>query len=61
MFTLNVRAAGMCCLAALGWMALEGPYPTAVDACRVPEASRRKIYGETMTRVPGIPVRSEAR
>lgn len=29
-----------------------------MDACQVPEASRRKIYGETMARVLGIPARS---
>jgi uncharacterized protein len=32
-------------------------YEAMLDACGVPEASRRKIYGETMARILGIPVR----
>jgi predicted TIM-barrel fold metal-dependent hydrolase len=31
-----------------------------LEACGVPEASRRKIYGETMARILGIPVRGQA-
>jgi predicted TIM-barrel fold metal-dependent hydrolase len=32
-------------------------YEAMLEACGVPEASRRKIYGETMARLLGIPVR----
>lgn len=32
-------------------------YEAMLEACGVPEASRRKIYGETMARILGIPVR----
>ena len=32
-------------------------YEAMLNACGVPEASRRKIYGETMARILGIPVR----
>lgn len=32
-------------------------YEAMLTACGVPEASRRKIYGETMARLLGIPVR----
>jgi hypothetical protein len=32
-------------------------YEAMLDACAVPEGSRRKIYGETMARILGIPVR----
>jgi uncharacterized protein len=32
-------------------------YEAMLDACGVPEASRRKIYGETMAGILGIPVR----
>jgi hypothetical protein len=34
-----------------------GRYEAMLEACGVPEASRRKIYGETMARILGIPVR----
>ena len=34
-----------------------GRYEAMLDACAVPEASRRKIYGETMARILRIPVR----
>ncbi|HEY8147905.1 MAG TPA: amidohydrolase family protein [Vicinamibacteria bacterium] len=34
-----------------------GRYEAMLDACAVPEASRRKIYGETMARVLRVPVR----
>jgi predicted TIM-barrel fold metal-dependent hydrolase len=34
-----------------------GRYEAMLDACDVPEASRRKIYGETMARLLGIAVR----
>jgi len=34
-----------------------GRYEAMLDACGVPEASRRRIYGETMARLLGIPVR----
>lgn len=34
-----------------------GRYEAMLDACGVPEASRRKIYGETMARILGIAVR----
>lgn len=34
-----------------------GRYEAMLDACGVPEASRRKIYGETMARILGVPVR----
>jgi len=34
-----------------------GRYQAMLIACGVPEASRRKIYGETMARILGIPVR----
>ena len=33
-------------------------FEAMLDACAVPEASRRKIYGETMARLLGIRVRS---
>jgi uncharacterized protein len=33
-------------------------YEAMLDACGVPEASRRKIYGETIARLLGIPVRT---
>jgi uncharacterized protein len=33
-------------------------YEAMLEACAVPEASRRKIYGETMARILGIPVRA---
>jgi uncharacterized protein len=32
-------------------------YEAMLDACGVPEASRRRIYGETMAGILGIPVR----
>src|SRR5262245_33163839 len=32
-------------------------YEAMLDACGVPEPSRRKVYGETMARLLGIPVR----
>jgi predicted TIM-barrel fold metal-dependent hydrolase len=32
-------------------------YEAMLEACAVPEPSRRKIYGETMARILGIPVR----
>ena len=32
-------------------------YEAMLDACGVPEASRRKIFGETMARILGVPVR----
>jgi predicted TIM-barrel fold metal-dependent hydrolase len=32
-------------------------YEAMLDACGVPEPSRRRIYGETMARILGIPVR----
>jgi len=34
-----------------------GRYEAMLDACGVPEASRRKIYGETMARILRLPVR----
>ena len=34
-----------------------GRYEAMLEACGVPEASRRKIYGETMAGILGIPVR----
>jgi hypothetical protein len=34
-----------------------GRYEAMLDACAVPEASRRSIYGETMGRILRIPVR----
>ena len=34
-----------------------GRYEAMLSACGVPEPSRRKIYGETMARILGIPVR----
>lgn len=34
-----------------------GRYEAMLDACGVPEASRRRIYGETIARLLGIPVR----
>ena len=34
-----------------------GRYEAMLDACSVPEASRRKIYGETMARLLNLPVR----
>jgi len=36
-------------------------YEAMLDACNVPEASRRRIYGETMARLLGVPVRAAAR
>jgi len=36
---------------------MRGRYEAMLTACGVPEASRRKIYGETMARILGIPVR----
>lgn len=33
-------------------------YEAMLDACDVPEASRTKIFGETMARILGIPVRT---
>jgi hypothetical protein len=33
-------------------------YEAMLDACGVPEASRKKIYGETMARILGIKVRT---
>jgi len=36
-------------------------YEAMLNACGVPEASRRKIYGETMAGILGIPVRTGAR
>jgi uncharacterized protein len=33
-------------------------YEAMLEACAVPEKSRRKIYGETMARILGIPVRT---
>jgi predicted TIM-barrel fold metal-dependent hydrolase len=38
-----------------------GRYEAMLDACGVPEASRRKIYGETMAAILGIPVRTGSR
>jgi hypothetical protein len=35
-----------------------GRYEAMLDACSVPEASRRKIYGETMAGILGIKVRT---
>jgi hypothetical protein len=35
-----------------------GRYEAMLEACGVPEASRRKIYGETMARLLGIAVRT---
>jgi predicted TIM-barrel fold metal-dependent hydrolase len=34
-----------------------GRYEAMLNACGVPEASRKKIYGETMARILGIPLR----
>jgi predicted TIM-barrel fold metal-dependent hydrolase len=34
-----------------------GRYEAMLNACEVPEASRRKIYGETMARILGVKVR----
>ena len=34
-----------------------GRYEAMLDACGVPEKSRRKIYGETMARLLGMPAR----
>ena len=34
-----------------------GRYEAMLNACGVPELSRRKIYGETMARILNIPVR----
>ncbi len=34
-----------------------GRYEAMLDACGVPEASRKKIYGETMAKILGIKVR----
>jgi hypothetical protein len=34
-----------------------GRYEAMLNACGVPEPSRRKIYGETMARILNIPVR----
>lgn len=36
-------------------------YEAMLQACDVPEASRRKIYGETMAKILGVPVRPDAR
>ena len=33
-------------------------YEAMLDACGVPEASRKKIYGETIARILGIAVRA---
>ena len=33
-------------------------YEAMLNACKVPEASRRKIYGETMARILGIQPRT---
>lgn len=33
-------------------------YEAMLDACEVPEASRRKIYGETLARILGVKVRN---
>jgi hypothetical protein len=38
-----------------------GRYEAMLDACGVPEASRRKIYGGTMAAILGIPVRTGSR
>jgi predicted TIM-barrel fold metal-dependent hydrolase len=35
-----------------------GRYEALLDACAVPEPSRRKIFAETMARILGIPVRT---
>jgi predicted TIM-barrel fold metal-dependent hydrolase len=35
-----------------------GRYEAMLDACKVPEESRRKIYGETMAKILGIKPRS---
>ncbi len=35
-----------------------GRYEAMLDACGVPEASRRKIYGETLARILGIKVKA---
>jgi len=35
-----------------------GRYEAMLEACAVPEVSRRKIYGETMARILGIAVRT---
>lgn len=35
-----------------------GRYEDMFDACQVPEESRRKVYGGTMARLLGIPVRT---
>ncbi len=35
-----------------------GRHEAMIDACGVPEASRKKIYGETMARILGIKVRA---
>lgn len=35
-----------------------GRYEDLFDACGVPEVSRRKVFGETMARILGIPVRA---
>lgn len=35
-----------------------GRYEAMLEACAVPEASRKKIYGETMARILGIKVRN---
>jgi hypothetical protein len=35
-----------------------GRYEAMLDACAVPEASRRKIYGETVAGLLGIAVRT---
>ena len=35
-----------------------GRYEAMLEACGVPEASRKKIYGETMARLLGIAVRT---
>jgi predicted TIM-barrel fold metal-dependent hydrolase len=36
-------------------------YEAMLDACGVPEASRRRIYGETMARLLGVPARPATR
>ncbi len=35
-----------------------GRYEAMLDACRVPEVSRKKIYGETLARILGVKVRA---
>jgi hypothetical protein len=36
-------------------------YEAMLNACNVPEASRRKIYGETMAAILGVRVRPDVR